>query len=305
MKLGELLKKYGICGDYRIDRDLEFEALGLIEASLDNNFCAFIDDESYIERIPDNVTMILTSKDLADEFSGDNHGICIVEDPRNTFFKLHNCLAEDDFYRRKPYETKIGRDCVIHPSASISDISVTIGERCIIEENVVIRENAVIGDDCILRAGAVIGGEDFEFKRCGGKVFGVKHIGGVVLGNEVEVQYNSGINKALYPWDDTVIGDCSKIDMLVHIAHGVKIGKNVMVVANSGIGGRTVIGDDCWIGFASTLRNGITIGDRARVNMGSVVTKSVASGGSVTGNFAINHEDFIGNLKAIKNKKVK
>ena len=93
--------------------------------------------------------------------------------------------------------------------------------------------------------------------------------------------------------------------MLVHIAHGVKIGKNVMVVANSGIGGRTVIGDDCWIGFASTLRNGITIGDRARVNMGSVVTKSVASGGSVTGNFAINHEDFIENLKAIKNKKVK
>ena len=122
--------------------------------------------------------MILTSKDLADEFSGDNHGICIVEDPRNTFFKLHNCLAEDDFYRRKPYETKIGRDCVIHPSASISDISVTIGERCIIEENVVIRENAVIGDDCILRAGAVIGGEDFEFKRCGGKVFGVMHLEG-------------------------------------------------------------------------------------------------------------------------------
>ena len=70
-----------------------------------------------------------------------------------------------------------------------------------------------------------------------------------------------------------------------------------MIVANSGIGGRVSIGEDVWIGFGATIRDGIHIGDRARTNMGSVVTRNVGTEEAVTGNFAIPHKNFIANLK--------
>ena len=63
----------------------------------------------------------------------------------------------------------------------------------------------------------------------------------------------------------------------------MKIGKRSMIVANSGIGGRVMIGDDAWIGFGAIIRNGITIGNKARINMGSVVTKSVDNNTHVSG----------------------
>ena len=70
-----------------------------------------------------------------------------------------------------------------------------------------------------------------------------------------------------------------------------------MIVAQVGIGGRTVVGNHVWLGFGATVRNGLVIEDMARVNMGSVVTKNVLAGESVTGNFAIPHERFMENLK--------
>lgn len=70
-----------------------------------------------------------------------------------------------------------------------------------------------------------------------------------------------------------------------------------MIVANSGIRGRTEIGADTWIGFGATIRNGIAIGNNARVNMGAVVTKPVEDASAVSGNFAIEHHMFIEQMK--------
>jgi UDP-3-O-[3-hydroxymyristoyl] glucosamine N-acyltransferase len=118
----------------------------------------------------------------------------------------------------------------------------------------------------------------------------------VKIGVNVEIQYNTCVDRAVYPWDDTVIGDYCKIDNLVHIAHGVKLGPKVMIVANSGIGGRTIIKEGAWIGFGATIKNGVILGKKARANMGSVVTKEIPDNSSVTGNFAIEHSKFIQNL---------
>lgn len=60
-----------------------------------------------------------------------------------------------------------------------------------------------------------------------------------------------------------------------------------------------MIGDNVWLGFGATIRNGLHIGNCARINMGSVVTKNIQNYGNVTGNFAIPHKDFIENLKKI------
>ena len=274
----------------------EFDTLGLNTSEVAVPFCTFIVDLKYAADLSPNAVVVLTSPVLKNKINC--NGLCVVKDPRQVFFRLHNYLADSKQYARKTVETSIGKNCKISPLASIDDNNVTIGEDVIIEEFASIKENVKIGNHCIIRAGSIIGGEGFEFKRNEqNDLFGVKHLGGVVLTDNVEIQQSVCIDRAVYPWDDTVIGANSKIDNLVHIAHGVKIGSNTMIVANSGIGGRAIIGNDCWIGFGATIRNGITIGDNARVNMGAVVTKAVKAEDSVTGNFAIEHQRFLSNLK--------
>ena len=71
----------------------------------------------------------------------------------------------------------------------------------------------------------------------------------------------------------------------------------LLIVANSAIGGRTVIGDDSWVGLGANVTNGIVMGNHTRANIGSVVTKDVPDGASMSGNFAIDHKRFLENLK--------
>lgn len=297
MKLSKIFPQF-YQEKYTFINEREIETLALAVADLDVPFCTFVTAEEYLEHLSENVKMIITTSAIAQSVKEDApYGLCLVDNPKNVFFKLHNYLGEHKDYARTSSPTSIGSGTKISHLAVIADQNVSIGRNCLIEEFAVIRENTIIGDNCIIRSGVKIGGSDFEFKRDGETIFGVNHYGGVIIGNDVEVQYNSGINRALYPWDNTVIGDYTKVDMLVHLAHGCKVGKSCMIVANSGIGGRVEIGDDSWIGFASTIRNGLKIGRNCRINMGSVVTKDVPDGMAVSGNFAIDHEKFLAYMK--------
>lgn len=300
--IGKLLRDIMPDMAYSLIREREFRSLGLV--GMDDAACAdklsFLDTENFIGRISSNTVMLLTTEDFfrrIEEEGSYKGGYCLCDKPRLAFFKLHNYLAEKEGYKREPFPTEIGKNCHIHPSASIAEKNVRIGNNVTIEEFVVIRENTEIGDNTILRTGVKVGCPDFEYKKDGDRLMGVTHAGGVIIGHDVEVLANTGINKAVYPWDNTVVGDDSKIDMLCNISHGVKIGKECMVVALSGIGGRTVIGDRCWIGYGAIVRNGIRIGEDARVNMGAVVSRSVEAGCAVTGNFAIDHDIFMEALK--------
>lgn len=299
MILSEILKYVLNSNEYEIIREKEFDYLALTDSKLDSPNCIFLDNEKFISHINLTVSMILTTKGMESMLCNSQYGLCIVDNPRKVFFELHNFLSNSiDFnYQRNIYKTVIGKNCKISSLSSIAKNNVIIGNNVIIEEFVVIRENTVIGDNSIIRAGVKIGGQGFEFKRTNDIIMSVEHRGGVIIGNNVEIQYNTCVDRAVYPWDNTEIGDYSKIDNLVHIAHAVKIRNNVMVVANSGIGGRTIINSNTWIGFSSTIINGITIGENARANIGAVVTKSIPYNSSVTGNFAIEHNKFIINLK--------
>ncbi len=274
-----------------------FKYLALTESNIDYENCVFLDSSKFIDSIDRNVSMVLTTEEMKALLLNKHFGLCIVKKPRELFFEIHNYLCGKRDYVRKSYETALGENCIISPLASIAEKNVSIGNNVIIEEFVVIRENTVIQDNSILRAGCKIGGVGFEFKRNKYGIASVTHVGGVIIGKEVEIQYNTCVDRAIYPWDDTIIGDYCKIDNLVHIAHGVKMDRNVMVVANSGIGGRTIINEKSWIGFGVTIKNGITVGKDARANMGAVVTKSIPDNGSVTGNFAIDHSKFLISMK--------
>lgn len=280
--------------------DGAFNTLGILDSKTDDSILTFIDQEKYLENLLNrkNVTCLLLTKEIYEHIPTPNdYGIVVIENPRNAFFKLHNLLASNSMYVRKKFETIIGNNCSISPLAYISQHNVKIGNNVLIEEFVSIKENVVIEDNSIIRSGTVIGGCGFEFKKDRDTQYRVDHLGGVIIGHDVEIQYNCAIDKAVYPWDNTIIGSFTKMDNLIHLGHAVKIGNNVMMPALSVIGGRVEIKDNAWIGIGSVIRNGLVIGKNARTNMGAVVTRDVNDNEAVTGNFAIEHSMFIKKLK--------
>lgn len=296
MKLTDI---YNLIEGLEVLKDGEFSSLGLAVSLCDENLLSFIESEKYISGLGDNITCLITTKELGNKLK-DKYGIIISNNPRMDYFKLHNKLAITDKYRREEFKTTIGEECVISNLAVISDKNVKIGNNVKIEEFVVIRENTIIGDNSIIRAGVIIGGEGYEYKRVDGIIMNVTHCGGVVIGDSVEVQYNSCIDRALYTWDNTVIGDYTKLDNFVHIEHGVKVDERCLIASRTTIGGRTVVGKDSWIGLGATISNGLVLGDKVSVTLGSVVTKNLLDGQKVSGNFAVDHDKYIQFIKSIR-----
>lgn len=282
--------------------DGEFENLALIKTDVHGKTISFIESKKYIEELSENITCIFTTKELLKYLPSDiKIGIITCENPKIEFFKLHNYLYNNTKYKREKLRTIIGNDCHISKRSVIAENNVQIGNNVTIEENVIVREDVKIGDNSIIRAGSIIGGEGFDCKKIRKEsIMTVVHAGGVNIGENVEVQYNCCIDKAVFPWDNTVIGNYTKIDNLVHIAHASKIGSRCLLVANSSIGGSTIIGNDCWVGVGATISNNLIIGNNCSISIGAVVTKDIESGKRVSGNFAISHSKFIEFIKKIR-----
>jgi UDP-3-O-[3-hydroxymyristoyl] glucosamine N-acyltransferase len=281
MNLSEILNTLGIDFDNRGDQS--FDSLGLNVQSNGTRMCSFIRDEKYIPAMSEDIKLLITTRECAKFLDG--FDICIVENPTLAFFSVHDYLASDPTYSRPAKLTAIGEGADISKFACIAESNVEIGKNVVIEEFVSIKENTVIGDNSIIRAGTVIGGEGYEVKtRLDGKTGVVKHLGGVIIGDDVEILYNACVDKAVYPWDDTIIGNSTMIDNLVHIAHAVKIGSGVSIVANVMIAGRTTIGDGAWIGPSSAVINGVSVGEKAHISIGAAVFCDVPAETTVSGN---------------------
>ena len=171
---------------------------------------------------------------------------------------------------------KIGPFSVIGPGVCIKK-GVTIGANCHIE-NTLIEENSIIGSS------VTIGGAGFGFEDdpVTGDTLHFPHIGRVVIGSNVSVGSCTCIDRGSI--GNTIIGDNTKIDNLVHIAHNVKIGRDCKIIALAIIGGSVRIGDGSWISPAAAIRDWRNIGKNVLVGLGAVVTKNVAEGEVVVGN---------------------
>ena len=143
--------------------------------------------------------------------------------------------------------------------------------------------SVIYGKCCLIKPGAVIGQAGFGYERdFDGTPIRFPHFGRVVLGNRVEVGANTVIPKGAL--EDTVIGDCTKIDDLVYIAHNCKIGKNVMIAGNATLCGGVQVGDGAWIGAGASVKQNVKVGEGAVVGLGAVVVKDVAAYSTVVGN---------------------
>lgn len=296
-----LFSKVYNCEDLEIINEQEFSTLGLASQKIDVPFITFVKEKKYLSKLSETVTMVVTTKDLVPYIKG-NRGIVISSNPVITFFSLHNSLSDNINYARVTDKTQIGNNCKISKFSSISETGVVIGNNVIIEDFVTIYENVTIKDNVIIRSGTKIGGMGFEYKKLSdGSALGVKHLGGVVIEEYADIHCNSCVDRAVYPWDNTIIGKYVCIDSLVHIGHGVKIGARTFVAACSCFGGRTEIGSDTWVGMGVTVKNALTVGDKASITMGSVLAENVDEEKEVSGFYAIEHKKFLYNQLRSRN----
>lgn len=181
----------------------------------------------------------------------------------------------------------IGKGTKILPNVYVGR-DVKIGDDCVILPGAVVLEGSRLGDRVIINSGAVIGSEGFGFTEDDNSLVKIPQTGGVVIENDVEIGACTCIDRGTI--DDTVIGEGTRIDNLVQIAHNVHLNRNVRIAAQAGLPGRVVVDDDAVIGGQAGIQNGIRIGKKARIAGQSGVFKSVDDGETVSGYPAMPHK---------------
>lgn len=208
----------------------------------------------------------------------------------------------------------------IHPSAQVAPgaqvaASATVGPLCIVEDGAVVGERthlqaqvfvgrgAKIGDDCWLmpgvilaaecvlrnrvrlQPGVVVGSDGFGYEFVGGRHEKIPQVGMVLIEDDVEIGANSTLDRARF--SRTVVGEGTKIDNLVQVAHNVIIGRHVILCAQAGISGSTTIGDFAVLGGQAGIGGHVTIGKAAKVGGGAGVANNVKPGAFVNGTPAV------------------
>ena len=175
----------------------------------------------------------------------------------------------------------IGARTVLHSHVAIGP-HARLGEDCVLHAHASVRDRVILGHRVILQNGAVVGGEGFGFAtRADGTHEKIPLVGLVVIGDDVEIGANSTVDRPAI--GETRIGSGTKIDNLVHIAHGVKIGKNVRLAALVGIAGSSVLEDDVVLAGQVGVINHVRVGRGAQVASKSAVMSDLEGGQTYAG----------------------
>lgn len=190
----------------------------------------------------------------------------------------------------------VGAYAVIESGARIA-AGVTIGAHCFIGARSVIGEggwlaprvtlyhDVRIGQRVVIQSGAVLGGEGFGFANEKGVWQKIAQIGGVTIGDDVEIGVNTAIDRGAM--DDTRIGNGVKLDNQIQIAHNVQIGDHTAMAACVGISGSAKIGKHCMLAGGVGLVGHIEICDGVFVTGMTMVTRSITEPGSYSSGTAM------------------
>jgi len=177
--------------------------------------------------------------------------------------------------------TVIGDRVAIYPNTYIGD-DVVIGSDCCFYPSVTIYPRVTLGDRVIIQSAAVIGSDGHGYNPTSiGTWEHIPHIGTVIIGDDVSIGAGTTIDRATL--GATTIGDGTKLDNLVMIAHNVQIGKHCMIVAQVGIAGSSIVEDNVVLGGQVGVADHVSIGRGAIVAAQSGITKKVEGGIMVSG----------------------
>jgi UDP-3-O-[3-hydroxymyristoyl] glucosamine N-acyltransferase len=273
-----------------------------------NDEISFLTNRKYAKYVAESKALAIISNSA----NIDNQATLVVDNPRLALSKLL-------FWYKKKYDNK--NDFSIHPTCTIAksakiSLTATIKANCVIGENVVIHDhvllepgvvigdnsiignssiikanvsiydNVTIGHRCVIHANSVIGSDGFGFvSDKGGRWLKLPHLGGVMIGDDVEIGSNTSVDRGLIA--DTIIGDNVIIDNLVQIAHNVKIGNNTAIAGCTAVAGSTQIGKNCMIGGGSNIAGHLNIADQVVLTATSSVSKNITTSGVYSSGFPV------------------
>lgn len=206
-----------------------------------------------------------------EKFPGGIHPSAVVGnncDIHQTAWIGPNAVIEDN--------VTIGAGCFIGAGTSIGKNS-SIGQDGHIAANVSISYGTVIGERALIHSGVVIGADGFGFANNKGQWLRIPQLGGVRIGDDVEVGANSTIDRGAI--EDTVIGHGVKLDNLIQIAHNVQIGDHTAIAACTGVAGSVKIGKRCTIAGQVGIAGHLELGDDVHITGKSLITKSILKSG--------------------------
>lgn len=187
-------------------------------------------------------------------------------------------------------EVSIGPRSVLLSHCIVGRRSV-IGAGVLLHPRVTLVESVTVGDRVIIHSGTVIGSDGFGYVFDGGRHLKIPQVGGVEIGDDVEIGANVTIDRATT--GTTRIGEGSKIDNLVQIAHNVDVGKHTVVVSQVGISGSSRVGSGVVLGGQVGVVGHVTIGDGARVGAQSGVINDVPPGETRSGMGPLPHRQWL------------
>ncbi|MBR6355523.1 MAG: UDP-3-O-(3-hydroxymyristoyl)glucosamine N-acyltransferase [Alphaproteobacteria bacterium] len=277
------------------------------------DICFFYDRKSREKAAALKAKACVTTEDLK-QFVPEGVAVLVCEDPKIAFIKLNEFMYAEkkaaagiDGSAKIAASAKIGTGCSIGANVVIGE-NVEIGNNCVIEPNVVIAQGckignncrignnasiaySIIGNNCYIYTGARIGQDGFGFQLINGQHHRIPQLGRVIIGNDVEVGANTCIDRGAL--DDTVIGDGTRIDNLVQIAHNDKLGRGCIIVSQVGIAGSCTLGDYVVLGGQVGLADHLNIGSGAQVAAQSGAMRDIEAGAVVMGTPCVPFKDYM------------
>jgi UDP-3-O-[3-hydroxymyristoyl] glucosamine N-acyltransferase len=273
----------------------------------------FVDVEKYYRKaLASAATTILINKAI-DPPAG--KALLISEDPFADYNRLTEHFQPSARLNSSSTPEKLGTGVTIGENVVFGE-SVIIGRGVQIGHNVVIGDHVVIGDytqihanvaiyaytqigrHVVINSGAVIGSEAFYYKK---RAYGREKMlskGRVILGDFVEIGANTTLDRGVSA--ETIIGEHTKIDNLVHIGHDTIIGKRCVIAAQVGIAGVCTIGDDVILWGQVGVASDITIGDKAVLYAKTGVMSSLTGGKTYFGMVADESRKSLRQLAALQ-----
>lgn len=222
--------------------------------------------------------------------------------PRIVVQDVHRALAEvlRHFHPEPTIRPGVHSTAVIGANVSIGT-DVRIGAYCVVGDDCVIGagshlyphvtlySNVRLGERCVVHSGARLGSDGFGYTFVDGQHQKVPQVGGVVIGNDVEIGANTCIDRGSV--GPTEIGNSVKIDNLVHIGHNVRIGDLSIIVAQVGVSGSTTVGKGVTLAGQAGIVGHIRIGDGAVIGAQAGVIGDVPAGAVYSGYPARPHKE--------------
>lgn len=188
---------------------------------------------------------------------------------------------------------RLGEGVRLYPQTYIGR-GVTVGEGTIIYPGAKIYHGCKIGRNCIIHAGVVIGGDGFGFAPTpDGSYNKIPQLGIVEIADNVEIGANTTVDRATM--GRTYVGQGTKLDNLIQVAHNVEIGSNTVMASQVGIAGSAKVGSNCMVGGQVGIAGHITIGNRVNIGAQSGLHSNTADNQTIMGSPAINARKWMRN----------